>query len=51
MPYSVLVGSTELAFHGIDPVRQSSGCIRLEVDIARQFFEDLQPDNQAEVLP
>lgn len=51
MPYSVFFDGHGRAFHGGDPARQSAGCIRLDLENARRFFDALQPNDQVEILP
>lgn len=51
MPYSVFFDDHGRAFHGGDPARRSAGCVRMPVESAKVFFENLQPTDRVQILP
>lgn len=50
MPYSVFFEDGGIAFHNGDPARASAGCIRLELDDAKAFYNFLEIGNHVQVM-
>jgi hypothetical protein len=51
MPYSVFFDSNGRAFHGGSTDRESAGCVRMDVEDAKQFYEHLNPNDRAQIVP
>ena len=50
MPWSVFFADGGIAFHGGDRDRASAGCVKLDLDQARAFYDDLQVGDRVQVL-
>jgi hypothetical protein len=50
MPWSVFFEDGGIAFHGGDPARDSAGCIHLEPNDAKSFYDYLQVGDQVQVV-
>jgi hypothetical protein len=50
MPWSVFFADGGIAFHQGEPDRYSAGCVKLDEDNARAFFEFLQVGDQVQVV-
>lgn len=51
MPYSVFFDTHGRAFHGGSTDRDSAGCVRLEINDAKRFFQHLNPNDRAQIVP
>ena len=50
MPYAVFFDNNGRAFHGGTTSRQSAGCVRLDMEDAKQFFDYLNPNDRVQIV-
>jgi lipoprotein-anchoring transpeptidase ErfK/SrfK len=51
MPYAVFFDTHGRAFHQGSRERQSAGCVRLDEDDAKRFFDHLEPNDRVQIVP